>query len=1636
MPSTIKFDFTHYLPSISPGATVVQMPDGQCIPNNFVVAVICEDLIPGNQYRVSYQLLNPSTNPGNPINIFSPQIEDIFASFTTQKFATIADLDVQGNYIFQATLKDLSTNIQTAAQISLQCGNPAQPTPTPTCTPTITPSRFSRQNNVTVSIVDPDFDPIPDNVISLDTGVYEFPLVGLANNTIIGSKYEYEFFAVPAQSITFEKRIGEFYSGSSIQNFNSKIALSGSPKFVYVYAGVTDIENNITKYSEATLIKYLGNSTECLTVLPSGIDLKIGAPAFRSCNVRGLTTESVSYISGGSKFSIGDKLTAVGGGGYGAELQIQSGGITSDSFTVFSGGTGFTIGDYLEVTGGDGSGGLIKITSGGLSKESISSLTGSTGFTVGDLLTTTGGGGEGAIIRVTSIGPNGSILDFEILNEGYGFTFAPNGLVAITGNGVVSNVVFNNTNFSIPSAGGITEDSIDISGGTGYNINEILNIIGGGGFDAKIQIISGSITAESITSLGGGAGFSVGDLLTTTGGNGEGVVIRVKCVNVSGAIVNCQDGSAGWELVNGGYGFTSAPTGLVSLRGGGTNATILANSDNFSITPTGQITKDSISGLIGTGTAYTVGSKLIINGGGGSGAVIEITSVSQSGAILSYVIINGGSNYSAVPVILNENGNNIIPQPVWNISEFTDPSFVIIDQGYGYFNAPTGLASTNGNGVGAVGSYDVGAFTDPAFEVINAGSGYTGAPTGLKTITGDGTGFTVTFNASNFTIPPAGAITPESISLSGGSGYNIGDKIAIDGGGGEGAVIEVISGSLTAQSINSIVSGTGYAMNDYLTTVGGDGEGVVIKVTSVDGLGRITGWLLINGGYGFTGSPTGLVSITGNGSGAVLSANADNFTLTEPGGITLDSLSIKGGSSFSIGETITVSGGETSAELRVISGSLTRQSVTSITGGIGFSVGDLVTTTGGGGEGVVIRVLAVSLTGAIETWELVNGGHGFTGSPTGLVSLTGSGIGASVVGNSNNFSLTPKGGITQESIVLSGGQDLEIGDILNLTGGGGSGAQALLVSASLTSSSFALSGGTGFSIGDLLTTTGGGGEGVVIRVLGVSGGAITSWELVNAGYGFTGSPTGISVLTGSGNSSGTTFVGNSDHFSLTEAGGITSSSIAGLIGGGTGFSSGQELFVTGGGNSSPAIIKITGVDGSGRITGFVILDAGSGFDSTPVVRVGGINGSPIAVQPVFDLLEFTTSSVVIINSGTGYSSSPTLATPLDNTGSAISIVSDVQTFTNGSLIIIDSGSGFVSNPSSITSSGNGAGFSTTFNADALTDPSFVIINSGSGFVSSPTAFTSINGNGVGVSASFIPANFSDSAIIVTNPGSGYLDSPTALQVVSGYGSLNNIDVEFNDNNFIEISGAAIPTPTPTPTITPTPTMSLPAPCNDLQSAGGQNDIYLITVARAAPPGQNYLIVKDSPALQKSAILIATGLQNDTSIFDVEPFASSVSDDSGLKKIILSKNLSGPIGINAEITVYTIDIRIIKTSYWPGIMVFTYDAYSVPDRFRVIGMPVDKNKPEVLLYDSGFRGDQGALCENSYVQSLSGIGAGSVEILKPDGMIYVKVTVEAPCSGTAWEYLLSCPTRAPLISSTPTNTPTRTPTNTPTRTPNI
>jgi hypothetical protein len=1664
MPS-IRFDFSHHnITGWTPETTVVKLPPSVCIANNFVLAVTASDLIVGRSYRVSYQLLNPSSNPGNPVNIFNPPNEDLYASFTTQKFATITDLEVQGNYVLQATLEDMLTHDRTSYSIALQCGEPALPTPTPTITPTVTPSRFFRQSNVVLKIVDPDLDPIADDIITIPPTVTEFPLVAIANNAIPGAKYEYEFFDSPPNSIVFENKKGSFYAGLSTQNFNSKITFNRpSGMFCFVYATIKDLAVDITKYSQPVLFKKI-TTNECSIVLPSGLNLQINAPHYRSCNLRGLTNGSITSIGGGSGFTIGDKLTPLGGGGTGAEIQVISGGITIDSFSSLSGGTGYNIGDYLEVTGGGGTGGIIQIVSGGITYESITSLTGSTGFKVGDLLTTVGGGGSGAVIRVTSVDPvTGAITGFEVINSGSGYTFAPSGLVALTGDGIVSNVVFNADNFSIPAAGGITANSITVDGGTGYNIGEILNIVGGGGEGAQIQIISGSLTRDSINSLSGGSGYVVGDLLTTTGGGGEGVVIRVKCVNGSGAIANCPDGSVGWEIVNAGYGFTGAPTGLVRLTGNGSNATLSANADNFSITKAGQITEDSIIGLINTGTGHSVGDILVVSGGGGSGATIIITSVSGTGAILSYVILNGGSGYTSAPTLLNENSIPIVPQPSWNVSNFTDPGFIVINQGSGYINAPTLLVSENGNGSGAIAKYDTDKFTDPSFIVINSGSGYTSAPTGLSNITGDGTGATVVFNANNFTIPLAGGITPESISLEGGTGYNIGEVLNILGGGGTGAQVKIISGSLTEESINSITGGTGFAVGDILTTTGGGGQGVVIRVKCVNGSGAIAncpdgsvGWEIVNAGYGFTGAPTGLVALTGNGTGATISANANNFSLTKTNTLTNSALDLSGGGGYNIGDRISISGGDTPAIAMVISGTLTSQSINSLLGGSGYAVGDLLTTAGGGGEGVVIRVKCVDGSGAIANcpdgsvgWEIVNGGYGFTGAPTSLVSLTGNGNGATISANTDNFSLTKSNGITNDSLDLFGGSGYNIGDKLTITGGTSS-ATIQIISGGITIQSInSLLGGSGYAIGDLLTTIGGNGEGAVIRVKCVNGsGAIANcpdgspgWEIINAGYGFTDAPTGLIALTGTG--SGAIISANSDNFNLTRSGGITKDSISGLIGSSNNppFTVGSTLYVTGGGGSG-ATILITRVDDQGRILDYIILNSGYNYDgsSSFVLKSGSVNGNIINNQPTFDVTKFTKDSFVILDSGSGFQEENINISNITGNGFGINKTLDINKLTQDSFVLLDSGSGFVSSTISLSSiSGNGSGSVGSLDTDKLTTSSFIIINAGSGYTSEPTSIVSANGNGNGVISSFVPENFSKLAVIITNPGSGYLEAPTGLEVKTGYGQIGNLNFLFNDNNFIEISGPP-PTPSPTSTVTPTPSTSRPAPCNDLQSAGGQNDQYLVEVALPAPSGQGYLIVQDSPALMQHSVVVGVNIQYDTHITKIEPYKTTIDDSENRKKITLSRTIFGNISKSDLMTIYTVDNRVIKTSFWAGTMNFSFDAYNVPDRFKVFGIPIDNTKPEILLFDSGYRGTMLI----NYVTSLSDTpiflngtvisssdGKGLVSINKSDGMIYIRVTVEAPGDGTAWKYLLECPIRdIGFVTQTPTKTSTLTPTPTP------
>jgi hypothetical protein len=84
----------------------------------------------------------------------------------------------------------------------------------------------------------------------------------------------------------------------------------------------------------------------------------------------------------------------------------------------------------------------------------------------------------------------------------------------------------------------------------------------------------------------------------------------------------------------------------------------------------------------------------------------------------------------------------------------------------------------------------------------------------------------------------------------------------------------------------------------------------------------------------------------------------------------------------------------------------------------------------------------------------------------------------------------------------------------------------------------------------------------------------------------------------------------------------------------------------------------------------------------------------------------------------------------------------------------------------------------------------------------------------------------------------------------------------------------------------------------------------------------------------------------------------------------------------------------------GSTVLNFEAYSVPDIFKV-----EYNGVEVI--NTGYRGDDGTY--DGVPVTVAGPGAGSASFNKTTASpTWAKVIVEAPFTGTAWEFNLGCP----------------------------
>jgi len=232
--------------------------------------------------------------------------------------------------------------------------------------------------------------------------------------------------------------------------------------------------------------------------------------------------------------------------------------------------------------------------------------------------------------------------------------------------------------------------------------------------------ITANITGDAVSSLtiGSGGYNYVNPFISFSGGGGSGAVASLI---VSNGVIT------GYNLSNGGTGYTSAPTCTVSpspitatISAGGVSGLTIVNGGNYTTTPT----------IAFVGTT-------------GSGATATVTLT--AGVITSYSITSAGTGYTTTPtvVIIPNNGGSITA----NLTS-TSVSSLTITGGSNYVNPSVSFSGGGGSGASATLIVTNGVIT--GYNLISGGTGYATAPT--CTITNNGGNY-----SANSTITPVGS---------------------------------------------------------------------------------------------------------------------------------------------------------------------------------------------------------------------------------------------------------------------------------------------------------------------------------------------------------------------------------------------------------------------------------------------------------------------------------------------------------------------------------------------------------------------------------------------------------------------------------------------------------------------------------------------------------------------------------------------------------------------------------------------------------------------------------------------------------------------------------------------------------------
>ena len=753
---------------------------------------------------------------------------------------------------------------------------------------------------------------------------------------------------------------------------------------------------------------------------------------------------------------------------------------------------------------------------------------------------------------------------------------------------------------------------------------------------SALAIASGSATISStavptpytpamVTTSAPGVYYLTGTAAASSGSQPVPLVVLIDGLPVATISSSLQSGT--------GYKFTS------------NGVQLSAGSHTVSVVPQGvNAGSSSLSGLTLNFRPLVISTVPLPLTGKGATAVGVLDP--NTGMLSSISLTNPGSGYAnPVVIVQGDNGASAVATVGTGSSTGTIQSLKVVAGGQYYASAPfvTISDSNGGTGTGATATATIASQVIVQAPVLsNGGSGYTVAPT--VTIMdgngGKGTGATAKATITN------GVVTRIDI-INGGSGYTnpqitIAAPTSLAGVPATAAFAagSLASGVVTGFTIKS--SGTGYkkpVVTLSLPTIVAATREIIIAVPNVaisdpSGAGACAQVVL---------NPNGtLASIAVGANTATATANLSGGTI---GSLNLTST----GMFYTAAPTVTIidsnggTGSGATATATVTTGMIIAPPAITNTGS-GYSVSPSVTITDPTGSGAVAFV-SIYNDSTLKSIVIANPGSGYT-NPVFTLSApggTGTTATASYSGVSNYL-----GGVVTVLTVTGGGSSYSapvvtiappttynagyVSPTITLPYNSDYAATATAaMGVNGTISSIAVSsGGAGYSVAPAVTLSGGGGSGVQ-AVATVINGVVTGITVTNPGSGYTSTPT-ISIGSPNLQATATAVAGRIKSITvpagaggagylappvvtIVDPTGTGATAIAVLT---NGVVTGITVTQPGSGYMNPAIlIAAPSAPASagiiGKIGGFSVLAGGSGYTSAPIVSIINNPINPVSI---------------------------------------------------------------------------------------------------------------------------------------------------------------------------------------------------------------------------------------------------------------------------------------------------------------------------------------------------------------------------------------------------------------------------------------